>query len=156
MNRSRLRSYLLQSLLGGLAMLAIVAAGAAVSREVVIIPLGASVFILFAMPRTGCAAPKDITLGYAARAVGGLLGYYLLAQFAAHWAPLVWCACALSVALSIFLMAALRAEHPPAAAMAVTVAFAGFDPLYLLAALAGVLCLVALAWLLRNRLVNLF
>ena len=147
---------LYQSLLGALVFLIIAELGWLTGHNLLVFPLGASIFMAFAIPGSNCARRYAVVAGYAAGTIAGLLAYWLLAFTPVNWAVLARLVGALAVFLTITLMALIRAEHPPAAAMALTVVLIGLDRYYLLAALGGVVLLVLVAQIFKRRLVDLF
>ena len=154
------RSYLLQSLGAFVCVAAMLAALETVISTPVVVALGASVFIVFAIPQSGCARPGNIVLSYALGIACGLAGHFVFLEgwfgaTAGGWEVMTWLACGLAVGLSVLTMSLARTEHPPAAAAALGVALAGFDRLNVLFILSFAVCLALIAWLLRKRLVNL-
>ena len=157
--KTRLRHILRQSLMAFVAVMLLLGVSDLISQAIVLVSLGASIFIVFALPCSPAARPRSILLGYAAGAASGLASYYLLIVLLAGTLPhaaLTGLACASAAALAIFLMALLRAEHPPAAAMALGIVLGGVTGVYLLIALVCVLALALIAWLMCKYLVNLF
>jgi CBS domain-containing membrane protein len=157
--KTRLRHILRQSLMAFMAVMLLLGLSDLISQTIVLVSLGASVFIVFAQPCSTAARPRNILLGYAAGAASGLAGYYLLVVLLEGALPhvaLTGLACALAAAMAIFLMALMRADHPPAAAMALGIVLGGVTGVYLLIALVCVLGLALMAWLMCRYLVNLF
>jgi CBS domain-containing membrane protein len=74
-------------------------------------PAGASVVILFSLPHSPLGQPWSV--------LGGLLLSALVGLACGQWIAIPWLAVACAVALSIWLMAALRCLHPPGGAMAI-------------------------------------
>ena len=91
-------------------------------RQLVIVAsLGATTFVVFAMPNTMAAKPRNIIGGYL---VGLLCGALFSVIPPIAWVhPAVYYAGA--VGLSIFLMVVLDTEHPAAAGVALAVAIGG-------------------------------
>ncbi len=75
---------------------------------VLIAPLAASACILFAVPHSHFARPKNVILGHVLSAA---IGVFLHAAFGVHWF-----ASALCVALAVAVMDLTDTMHPPAAA----------------------------------------
>ena len=85
--------------------------------------LGASTFIVFAMPKATTAQPRRLIGGHIVGLLCGFLCYYvfltgLIGGISKDWEFVLWIAGALSVGLSIFLMTITNTELPPAAGTA--------------------------------------
>ncbi|MBN2058159.1 MAG: HPP family protein [Candidatus Saganbacteria bacterium] len=90
-------------------------------RLVIVASLGATSFIVFAMPNTLSAKPRNIIGGYIVGLVCGALFCFI--PHPAFVPPAIYYAAA--VGLSIFLMVAVDTEHPPASGVALAVALGG-------------------------------
>lgn len=90
---------------------------------VIIASIGASAFIVFAMPKSLTARPRAVIGGQLTGLFSGFLCTLL------PHSPLVFTilAYSLAVGLSIFLMVVLGTEHPPAAATSLGIVTAGFS-----------------------------
>jgi len=107
-------------------------------HAVVIAAIGATAFIVFAMPDNSTANSKNIIGGH-------LVGFFVGSLCALIPQPSLWCSImsySLAVGLSIFIMLVIDAGHPPAAATALGLAIMGFS---LNAAIAVVTSAVLLA-----------
>jgi len=113
---------------------------------VIIAAIGATTFIVFAMPRNSTAGMRSIFGGH-------LIG--MACGLAAAWIPYSEAAGSIAVGLSIFLMVILDAEHPPAAGTALGVALEGYNApsVAFIVAAAGLLAVAHLA--LRRWMVDL-
>lgn len=117
------KRYIFQSLLAVIAVMALLYFLEAFTHAAIVAALGATTFIVFAMPKTVAAEPRRLIGGHFVGIISGLICY-----FALHTGPLShyfttdeiihWLPEALAVGLSIFLMTALNFEHPPAAGTA--------------------------------------
>ncbi|MBT1446075.1 HPP family protein [Shewanella sp. JM162201] len=109
-------------------------------------PFGATCVILFAAPASPLAQPRNVIGGHLIAAAVGLLALYTLGDT-------LW-VMALAVGLSIMLMQACRALHPPAGANPLVIMLAGQQAVgfeFLInPVLAGSVALVAIAALLNN------
>jgi len=104
--------YILQSLLAA-AVLFVIALVLGKDKMVVTAAIGATAFIVFAMPKSVSAQTRHVIGGHlVGLAAGGAFYFIPLPYFIEY--PLV-------VALAIFLMVALDVEHPPAAGTALAV-----------------------------------
>jgi CBS-domain-containing membrane protein len=116
------KNYIFQTFLAALTIF-IVLLFLSVEHAVIIAAIGATAFIVFAMPQNITANSKNIIGGHL---VGLLIGSLcaLIPQ------PSLWysiMAYSLAVGLSIFIMIVIGAGHPPAAATALGLAIMGFS-----------------------------
>jgi len=154
--------FFFQCALAGLAMFLILALMTRISNAAVMAALGASCFIVFALPHQPTSQPRFLIGGYVtAAAVGGLCFWLrhvvplpeeigMISTF-----PQVLFG-AVAVALATFLMVVTNTEHPPAAALAL--GFVLLDQwrwITPLAVLTGVLALCLVKALLRPTLQDL-
>ena len=117
---------------------------------VIVAGLGASTFIVFAMPNSITARPRHVIGGHVVGVISGSACYYAfltgpLGGLAASSGFIFIVACALSVGLAIFLMTITNTEHPPAAATALGIVAYGWSyqaVVFVLASAGG----LALAW----------
>ena len=130
------KHYVLQSLFATVAVF-VVLCFLSLQNAVIIASLGASTFIVFAMPDSITAKPRNVIGGHLvglfwgfafsllphAAAIGSLAGY------------------ALAVGLSIFTMVVTDTEHPPASGTALGVAITGMSPHVLIAVVIGIILL---------------
>jgi len=95
------------------------------TETALIASLGATSFIIFAMPKTYASSPRRLIGGYSIGIIIGILCYYLgnllhsvslVPSFMNHESPIVFAA--LAVGFSIFLMTITNTEHAPAAGIA--------------------------------------
>jgi CBS-domain-containing membrane protein len=97
-------------------------------EEVIVASLGATAFVVFALPDSFSAKPRNVLGGHIVGLICGGIGFILLnmlpdpdlfiSEAAIH---------AIAVGLSIFIMVITDTEHPPAAGTALGVAFEGFS-----------------------------
>ncbi|MFW6126355.1 MAG: HPP family protein [Chloroflexota bacterium] len=132
------RSYIAQSFLAALTIF-LVLLFLSLEHAIVIAAIGATAFIVFAMPENVCARPRGIIGGHSIGfAVGCLCA--LLPQPSLCWSIMAY---SLAVGLSILLMV-VDMEHPPAASTALGLALRGFSVNAAIAVLTSIL-LLALA-----------
>ena len=101
--------YIWQSALAGFAIF-IIAIILGKEKVVVISAMGATAFIVFAMPTSASAQTRNVIGGHLVGLIVGSIFYYTNMAFYIEF-PLV-------VAISIFIMVAFDFEHPPAAGTA--------------------------------------
>jgi CBS-domain-containing membrane protein len=117
------KHYVLQSLFATLAVF-VVLYFLSLQNAVIIASLGASTFIVFAMPDSITAKPRNVIGGHLVGLFWGSL--FSLVSHDARVGCLV--CCALAVGLSIFTMVVTDTEHPPASGTALGVAITGMSP----------------------------
>ena len=93
-------------------------------RPVIVASIGASTFIVFAMPTNHTAQPKRVIGGH----IIGILCGALFSFFPQMSILLSVAIYSIAVGLSIFLMVTLSLEHPPASGTALGIALNGFSP----------------------------
>jgi CBS-domain-containing membrane protein len=126
--RSYWKHYVLQSLFATLAVF-VVLYFLTLQNAVIIASIGATAFIVFAMPDYITAQPRNVIGGHL---VGLFWGFVF--SLVPHAAPIGGLVCySLAVGLSIFTMVVTDTEHPPAAGTALGVAITGMSPQVLIA-----------------------
>ena len=116
-------SYIWQSLLAVVALAIIFYFVETLTHAAIVAALGASTFIVFAMPHSITAQPRRLIGGHVIGILSGAFCYFAflsgpLGRVLARWEPVTLFIYALAVGLSIFLMAITNTEHPPAAGTA--------------------------------------
>ena len=114
------KNYILQSFLAALAML-IVLLFLSIEHAVIVASIGATSFIVFAMPNSVTAKARNVIGGHI---IGILCGS--LSTLIPHHPSLNAIIYSIAVGLSIFLMVITDTEHPPASGTALGVAMKGF------------------------------
>ena len=130
------KHYVLQSLFATAAVF-VVLYFLSLQDAVIIASLGASTFIVFAMPDSVTAKPRNVIGGH-------LVGLFWGWVFSAvpHVAVPASLGCyALAVGLSIFTMVVTDTEHPPAAGTALGIAITGISTSVLAAVVLGIVLL---------------
>lgn len=112
--------YILQSLLAA-AVLFIIVLVLGKDKMVVASAIGATSFIVFAMPKSTSAKTRNVIGGHLVGLISGAVFYYIPLPYPLEYALVAALEYALVVALAIFLMVALDVEHPPAAGTALAV-----------------------------------
>ena len=112
--------YFLQSSLAGIALFIIVIA-LGKDRIVAISAMGATAFIVFAMPNDISAKTRNVIGGHLVGLVSGTIFYFAPLPYFIEY-PIV-------VGITVFVMVALDAEHPPAAGTALAVVISEAYPL---------------------------
>ena len=121
------RNYIFQSLLAT-ASLFCVLIFLEQQEEVIMASLGATAFVVFAMPENPSAQSRNVIGGHLVGMLCGFMGYYTLNLLPQtdHFTVLAGIH-AITVGLSILMMVLLNTEHPPAAGTALGVVFNGLS-----------------------------
>lgn len=117
------KNYIFQSLLATIAVAVVLYFVEILTHAAIVAALGASTFIIFAMPHSITAQPRRLIGGQVVGLLCGLLCYYIfitgpLGAVFANGGFTAWVGCAVAVGLSIFIMTITNTEHPPAAGTA--------------------------------------
>ncbi len=131
--------YLLQSILAFLTIFCVLVY-MQLQEIVIVASIGASTFIVFAMPRSIPAKPRNLIGGQISCILIGMLFHQFLPEVSLFSA--LWVAAAVGVA--IFAMVVLDFEHPPATGTALSIAIDGID-LKIALAFAGSIIFLSLA-----------
>lgn len=118
--RQHWKNYVLQSILATIAVF-IVLYFLSLQHAVIIASIGATAFIIFAMPNSITAQPRNVIGGQ----LVGLLFGFLFSQFPHSTVLYSMIIYSLAVGASIFTMVVIDTEHPPAAGTALGVAITG-------------------------------
>ena len=156
--RHHLLRYAWQSLAGGAVIFLVLLLLDAVQQTAIIASLGASVFIVFAAPRSYSAKPRAILGGYAVGAACGMVSMVAVAALTScgsEWTVWRAVAGAIAVALSLFLMTVTDTEHPPAAGLALAFVLNPWDAFTVAVVLGAAAILSAAERLLRRHLLDL-
>lgn len=130
--------------LGGFIATAVISFLAYVSSQPLILgSFGASIFVLFILPDTPFAQPRNVIGGHLISTLSGLVFFHLISP--------EWWSMALSLATALSLMQLLRVAHPPAGSnpFIVFLAAANWDFL-IMPTLIGSVLLVVIALLYNN------
>lgn len=124
--------------------------------ELAVTSLGASAFIVFSSPSVKASRPQFMICGYCLGTISGLLccGLVILLQDLFPFSLYIP-ACALAVIISMLLMTTLNLQHPPSAALAVSITIAPNPVVVGLAGLGCILLLCAIRQVIKKRLRDL-
>ena len=117
------KNYITQSLLATVALAIILYFVKVLTHAAIVASLGASTFIVFAMPHWVTARPRRLIGGHVVGILSGTICYYTfltgpVGRLVTNWEFATLSVYALAVGLSLFLMALTNTEHPPAAGTA--------------------------------------
>ena len=139
--------YFLQSSLAGIALLIIVLA-LGKDRMVAVSAMGATAFIVFAMPNNISAKTRNVIGGHLVGLLSGTIFYFAPLSYFIEY-PLV-------VGIAVFFMVALDFEHAPAAGTALAVVINDVYPLdVFIAVMAGAVILSLSRYFLSHHLKDL-
>ena len=144
------KHYVFQCLLATFVVF-IVLLALSLKNAVIISSIGATAFIIFAMPKMVTANPRNVIGGHATGLIIGSL-CFLIPHSTVFYAALSY---SLAVGLVIFLMVVTDTEHPPAAATALGFAMSGFSLNTALALISSILVLSLVHYSFRNHLKDL-
>lgn len=116
------KNYLFQSIYATLVIL-IVLFLLQLRHAVIIASIGATAFIVFAMPKNVTAQPRNVIGGHLVGLLSGTLCGFVNSDFLLLSIVLY----SLAVGLSIFIMVVTDTEHPPASGTALGIAISGFS-----------------------------
>ena len=120
--RQHWKNYVLQSILATVSIF-IVLYFLSLQHAVIIASIGATAFIIFAMPNSITAQPRNVIGGQLVGLFFGFL-FSLFPQSVLIYSIIVY---SLAVGASIFTMVVIDTEHPPAAGTALGVAITGIS-----------------------------
>jgi CBS-domain-containing membrane protein len=121
--RQHWRNYVFQSLLATFAIFLVLLVLSLQEAPVVVASIGATAFIVFAMPNSITAQPRNVIGGH----LVGMMSGALFAPLAHPLALKSMVMFPLAVGLSVFVMVVTDTEHPPASGTALGVAMTGLS-----------------------------
>jgi CBS-domain-containing membrane protein len=154
------KRYIIQGLIATVVVAIILYFVEVLTHAIIIAALGASTFIVFAMPHSITARTRRLIGGHVIGLICGTICYYAflngtLGELAANWEFIYYLSCALAIGLSIFLMTITNTEHPPAAATAVSIVVYGWSYQITVFVLLSAIGLAIARRLLKSRLIDL-
>jgi len=131
LNRRTAPHYVFQSLAAALVLMLILYVLDVTIHATIVAAIGSTTFIVFAMPHSLTAKPRNVIGGHLMGILSGALCFLLLRALPPTGAP-AWQVAhitlyALAVGLSILAMVATDTEHPPAAGTALGMAASPWD-----------------------------
>ncbi|MFO8078620.1 MAG: HPP family protein [Thermoplasmatota archaeon] len=160
--RKNLFNYLFQCALATVILLWALLFLDVLTETVLIASLGATAFIVFAMPKSYSSSPRRLIGGYSIGITVGLLCYYLgtlfidfslLASVTNHSSPIFFAA--LAVGLSIFFMTITDTEHAPAAGISLGLVINQWSVSSLMFIIVVMIAMILVQRLLHSFLINL-
>ena len=154
-----LRKYLKQSFMGTAVIVIIIFALDAAVHTVIIATLGATTFIVFAMPHSYASAPRRIIGGYSIGMLIGIIVYYLKVLLLSidpdGFEGIDVLLGGIAVGLAILFMAFTNTEHPPAAGLSMGLIFNPWTYETIAVVVGAVFFLNLSKYALKNWLINL-
>ena len=149
------KNYVFQSIFATVAIFIILLSLSIRDDAVIIASLGASTFIVFAMPKDISAKGTHIIGGHAIGLICGWLCALIPHPAFLHHTISSSLVCALAVGISIFIMVVVNAEHPPAAGTALGIAIYGLSLDIVIAVVVSIFMLSAIHHFFKNYLKDL-
>ncbi|MFA7677758.1 MAG: HPP family protein [Candidatus Omnitrophota bacterium] len=118
--KSSWKNYIFQSIFASLAVWIVIMA-LSFQELVIVAAIGATAFIVFAMPKQITARARNIIGGYLVGIAAGTI-FSLFPQ--SKFSTVIY---ALAVGFSILVMVMIDVEHPPASGVALSIAIEGFS-----------------------------
>jgi CBS-domain-containing membrane protein len=144
------KHYVFQTILATL-VIYIILLNLSLQQAVIIASLGATTFIVFAMPKAVTARPRNVIGGQIVGLACGYLSVLIPYPEFFHYSIVY----AIAVGLSMFIMEITNTEHPPASGTALGVAMTGFSWNVAIAVIASVLALSFIHTVFRGYLEDL-
>lgn len=116
------KNYVYQSLFAALALFVVMLV-LKMGQAVVIASIGATAFIIFAMPNSEAANPRRVIGGHIVGFISGTI-FSVIVFDPFFFTALIY---SLAVAVALFTMVITDTEHPPAAGTALGIAITGFS-----------------------------
>ncbi len=152
-------NYIFQSILATLTLIFILYFENMFTNTAIVASLGATTFIIFAMPKYTTALPRRVIGGHVVGIIVGIFCFYIQSHFQINFFSSVEMLNiiipALSVGLAIFIMVITNTEHPPAAGTALGITINGWTYSTLLVILITTIILSLIRHLLKAWLKNL-
>ncbi len=148
--RTYWKNYVFQSLLATLAMVLVLFV-LSLQNAMVVASIGATSFIIFAMPNSISARTRNVAGGHGIGLIFGMTSCLLIPHISIH--PIFMYS--LAVGLSIFFMVVLDMEHPPATGTALGIASTPLPWKSVIAVISAVLILSFIHMILKNKIRDL-
>ena len=152
--RSFWKYYVFQSLLAAFSIFLIVLA-LGLQKAVIIASLGATTFVVFALPEKITAQPRNVIGGHIVGLICGYAGFAVLELIPGAGHVEQAAGFGLAVGLAIFIMVVFDLEHPPAAGTAFGIVTTGVDLHLISEVLFFAIALSTIHWVLRKHLRDL-
>ncbi|MBN2541628.1 HPP family protein [bacterium] len=158
--RKNMTGYILQCLIATGTVLVVLLFLNVLTHTALIAALGASTFIVFAMPKSYSARPRSLVGGYSFGIIVGVIYHFLsvtefaLTAFRNPQTPLIFFGAA-AVGTAIFLMSITSTEHAPAAGISLGLVLNPWDYKTIIFILCAVLLLSSVQHFLKPHMLDL-
>ncbi len=149
------KNYIFQPLLATVSVFLIILSLSIDDDAVIIASIGATSFIVFALPKSVSASPRNVIGGHFVGLVCGLLVSLIPEISIVHQAVLTSLVYSLAVGSCIFVMVITNTEHAPAAGTALGVAINGLSLNVIITIAAGTIILALIHTLFKDKLKDL-
>ncbi len=158
--KKNIKRYFLQCLLATLSILVILLFLNLFIHTTIIACLGATTFIVFAIPNSYGAQPRNLIGGYLCGIIvgiiGSLLSNYLLSSFFIGKERILFIVFgSIAVGLAIFIMVITDTEHPPAAGLALGLVLGSWDYITIIIIICSILLMSGIKKVLGSVLIDL-
>lgn len=154
------RRYVFQCAGAAVCMMCVLRLLSSISNTAVTASLGASTFIVFALPHMESARPRFLIGGYVSGIFCAII-CCLIADIAISFeVPFILeheptILGSMAVALAMFIMVVTNTEHPPAAGLALGMVFDGCRPHTIVVVMLGIMCLSLVHRVFKKFMINL-
>lgn len=158
--RKNVHRYVFQCILATLTILAVLFFLDVLTETAIIAALGASAFVVFAIPNSYSSDPRRLIGGYVVGIVIGIICFYISAffptsNFFTNTEMSLIIFGAIAVGLAIFIMAVTNTEHPPAAGIALGLVINTWDWMTIIFILCAISWLTGVRKILKPYLMDL-
>lgn len=158
--RKNVHRYVFQCILATLTIFAVLFFLDVLTETAIIAALGASAFVVFAIPNSYSSDPRRLIGGYFVGIIVGIICYYISVNFPnsnfltnTEMSLIVFGA--IAVGLAIFIMAVTNTEHPPAAGIALGLVINRWDWMTIIFILSAIIWLTGIRKILKTYLIDL-
>ena len=158
--RKNIHRYIFQCILATLTILAVLFFLDVLSETAIIAALGASAFVVFAIPNSYSSDPRRLIGGYFVGIIVGVICYFISTNFPnsnfftnTEMSLIIFGA--IAVGIAIFVMAVTNTEHPPAAGIALGLVINRWDWMTIIFVIIAIIWLTSIRKILRPYLIDL-
>ena len=158
--RKNAHRYIFQCTLATLTILAVLFFLDVLTETAIIAALGASAFVVFAIPNSYSSDPRRLIGGYVVGIIVGIICYYIsiifpISNFFTNTETSLIVFGAVAVGVAIFIMAVTNTEHPPAAGIALGLVINRWDWMTIIFILCAITWLSVIRKILKPLLIDL-
>jgi CBS-domain-containing membrane protein len=158
--RKNIHRYIFQCVLATLTILAVLFFLDVLTETAIIAALGASAFVVFAIPNSYSSDPRRLIGGYIVGIIIGIICYYIsttemISSFFVETNYSLIVFGAIAVGIAIFTMAVTNTEHPPAAGIALGLVINTWDWMTIVFTICAIIWLTGVRKLLKPYFMDL-